>query len=478
VKVCPFCNTRLDDSVNYCINCGRELRMPSLSQDFGFRPIESKPTQMQTFQPPAQFVTQKPEKTGSALLPHKSNAPRNISIAVNIILGLMLFLQFTFAPFSLQSDEENEYKEKYVDLESEHLQLLADYEQIQNDYNHLQNDYYEIQAELDEQNITLFKIQKQYENLSILLDQRNVSYDQLRTKYEMMVSNYTSAIAELEKCWCDLENLTTSYENLESNNLQLGENRSEIYDLYNETREIYSNLKNDYNELLDSYLNLYWNVTTFFSEMRMRNPYSWERDNFITPDDPDVQYLLETILGDDGDGELTWDDMNEIYDYINDRKDYSYDPYVYYPTLHWDDSVDYYNFPEFWSYPNETIKRFNESDKFAGDCEDFTNLLISLFFAEQNNNFVYGITLDTDPLNDGGGHATCFIRISPDSDIYIYDIAGNYKDGNKGSAEDTLEDYGYHWHWLYSDIDILGAYNPHDYEEFENNDEFLEWWEV
>ena len=278
-----------------------------------------------------------------------------------------------------------------------------------------------------------------------------------KTKYKNLKTEYQQLQLDYDRLQNNtLRNLQTQYENLTSD---------------------YQNLTENYNEVLDSYYNLRENVISFFYEMRMRSPASFQRSNFITPDDPAVQDLLETILGNDADGDLTWSDQEKIYDFINDRKDYSYDPYAYYPYLWFDDSVINFNFPEFWSYPNETIKRYNESGVFAGDCEDFTNLLISLFFAEENNNYTFGITLDTDPYEEGGGHATCFVRITG-GDIYIYDIAGDYMDGNKGSAEDTLEDYGYHWHWWYSDIDIWSAYNPHCSKEFEDNDEFLEWWEI
>ncbi len=400
-------------------------------------------------------------------------------------------------------EEKDDYKNKYQNLESEHQQLQSDYEQLQEDYNRLQSDYKELQTILDEHNSSFEKLQSQFEDLSFLLEQKNLTYDKLRAEYNLMISNYTNTLSELEQYQSDFEDLSAEYEKLESKYSQLATNRSEIYSLYNESLsnyeylesrcsqlaanrseiytlynksvENYTQLEDEYDDLWDSYFGLYWNVSDFFYEMRTRNPYLWQRDSFITPDDPDVQDLLETILGDDADGDLTWSDMNKIYDFINDNKDYSYDPYMYYPTLHLNDSVDYYNFPEFWSYPNETIKGYNENGVFAGDCEDFTNLLISLLFAEQpTNNFTFGITLDTDPYNEGGGHATCFIRTTG-NDIYIYDIAGNYKDGNKGSAEDTLEDYAYNWNW-YGEVDIWSTYNPHCYKDFEDNDEFFDWW--
>ena len=52
----------------------------------------------------------------------------------------------------------------------------------------------------------------------------------------------------------------------------------------------------------------------------------------------------------------------------------------------------------------------------------------------------------------------------------------NYDDGDFGSPEDTLEDYGYHWN-LNGEVEIWDAYNPKCYESFNDNNEFIDWWE-
>lgn len=480
MKVCPFCNTQQDDGMNYCTNCGNSFTVPSLSQQSQFQPQSPRQAQFQNQQPQSQYQSQLPtpqtqQRSEQIRSTRKEkNTDKTISIVLNVVLIALLFLQLTVAPLSFS--DEDDYKYEYKSLEKEHLQLETKHQQLQSDYAQLQNNYSILTNKYEEQNNTLASLQTQYENLSNLLDQKNVSYEELKAEYELITSNFSSAVSALGKSEREYENLTLDYETLTKDFSELAENRSEIYSMYNGSMENYTELEDDYDELSDSYFNLYFNVTDFFDEMRMRSPETFEQSNFITPDDPAVQDLLETILGDDADGDLTWSDREDIYDFINNNKDYSYDPYAYYPYLWFDDSVFYFNSPEFWSYPNETIKRYNKSGVFAGDCEDFTNLLISLFFAEESNNYTFGIGLDTDPYADGGGHATCFIRITG-SDIYIYDIAGEYMDGNKGSAEDTLEDYGYNWNF-YGEVEIWSAYNPHCSKDFEDNDEFHEWWEV
>jgi len=364
----------------------------------------------------------------------------------------------------------------YSSLVVNNSELTRELDNLTEDYDNLQNNLTNYTKDLeDEINLKDGIIQ----NLTFELNNTNASLLEIQDQYDSLNSNHSSLLTQHNELQSKYNTLNLSYSSLVTKYNDTLTNRTELYDMLNESLQKIQDQIDSLNYWGNRYAHLFRNVTDFFDLMFLRAGLPENQGEFITPYDDDVEWLLEEILGSDMDGDLTWDDIEDIYDFILDRKDYSWDPYAYYAELYYSDEVDYGTYNDYWAYPNETVNHYRNNGVFAGDCEDFTNLFVSLLLAEEMNNYTFGITLDTKPSESGGGHATCFIRLgsSGDEDIWVCDIAGEYYDGNKGSVGDTLKAYGEYWNGK-EKVKVWSAYNHHCYSEFDDESEFHEWWRI
>lgn len=178
--------------------------------------------------------------------------------------------------------------------------------------------------------------------------------------------------------------------------------------------------------------------------------------DLVTPDDPTMISESAQILGADADGDLTWDDMYAINDWVYDNILYSNDPYITNP----------YNASQqdYWQTPVETL------DRGEGDCEDLANLALSLMLAEENVPWLWGARV---VFSGGGGHVAIFVNVENDQ-MSVLDPTWGWASPSSTAETDALDEWagqgghaGVSW--------VLKAYSSLGVEEFETLQEFLGW---
>jgi predicted transglutaminase-like cysteine proteinase len=178
--------------------------------------------------------------------------------------------------------------------------------------------------------------------------------------------------------------------------------------------------------------------------------------DMVTPDEPDVFMTSAQILASDADGELTWDDMYAINDWVHANIVYSADPQITNP--HGNGQWDY------WQTPAETLERGE------GDCEDFANLALSLMLAEEEVPWLFGATV---LFSGGGGHVGIFVNVENDQ-MSVLDPTWGWWSPSSTAETLALEEWanqegynGVSW--------VVNAYSPMGVEEFDTMQEFYNW---
>ena len=199
-----------------------------------------------------------------------------------------------------------------------------------------------------------------------------------------------------------------------------------------------------YNFLGDSIFN-------FATKINSNNPAKKELQSFIQP----KKVILE--LNNININKNTLESLSEINQYLNNKIEYVKDWEFEKPINH-------------WQTPLETL------EKEQGDCEDFSTTLLSLFLTYNNSLNCYNLVFTT--------HITTFCYIE---DYYIYydqkktELKKQIKNKinpEKTKAElsqlkkDYFEYYGINGN---NETKIHYAFNDHEYIEFKNENEFVNW---
>lgn len=178
--------------------------------------------------------------------------------------------------------------------------------------------------------------------------------------------------------------------------------------------------------------------------------------DLVTPDDPTIVWRSGQILGADADGDLTWNDMFAINDWVYTNIAYSYDPYITNP----DNGREW----EYWQTPEETLARGE------GDCDDQANLALSLMLAEENSPWLWGAIVY---FSDGTGHVGIFVDVIDDQ-MAVLDPTWGWRSPNSQSEPLALNEWassGGHG----SVIDVAELYSDTGSERFDTLQDFYDW---
>ena len=158
------------------------------------------------------------------------------------------------------------------------------------------------------------------------------------------------------------------------------------------------------------------------------------------------------------DGNLSWEDMKVINDWVHNNIIYNNDTFFDYETGQF--------FGSFWMYPNETLKyRF-------GDCEEYATLMISLCKAEQNVNWLWCALTNVTDANGTKGHAIVFVNVEDDR-LYIFDPTAGWNSSAAMSEQEALNEYCSVFG--YDHIDIIAVFDENNYYSFNSNQDFFNW---
>ena len=193
------------------------------------------------------------------------------------------------------------------------------------------------------------------------------------------------------------------------------------------------------------------------NKVEMRIPSGSDKCKFITPDDLQIKTKTASVLGNNFDGKLTWNDMGKINKWISKNIKYNRDVYV---GKKGDIGT------ECWQYPNETLKL-----KY-GDCEDHALLMISMCLAEENVKWIYCAEVEFQKGNEKVGHVCIFINVENDQ-MFIFDPTNGWDSGS--SKEETKAMNEYCKNSGYNVIRIKSVFGQNTFKTFNSNEEFYNW---
>jgi len=234
---------------------------------------------------------------------------------------------------------------------------------------------------------------------------------------------------------------------LERNKRNLEDDIEDLEDDKDDLESMISSLKDDIRDLEDEDSE-WWYI------YRLRTgeyPY-----DLVTPDDPTIISKSSQVLGADADGELTWNDMFKINDWVHTNIDYSYDPYITNPHNYgeWD----------YWQTPEETL------DRGEGDCDDQANLALSLMLAEENVGWLWGaITV----FGGASGHVGIFVNVVDDQ-MSVLDPTGGWRSPTSQSEPLALDEWASRGGYG-SVTRVLELYSDTGSEKFDTLQEFYDW---
>jgi hypothetical protein len=240
-----------------------------------------------------------------------------------------------------------------------------------------------------------------------------------------------------------------------------------------EMRIKYEKLQKEFSELDEGFYN-------YRKGVELRWGLKEDAKTFVTPNHPDVINKTKEILKSSSyknaryDGILTADDVHALYAWMRDKvwnqSGYNNDTPVVSPSYYNPITNEYISGNTRWDnflYPNETLERGK------GDCEDWANLLLSMFRAEQNDSKVVNFEIE---FTDKSGHVSIVVK-NELGNASILDPTGDYISDAYRRIDTEVEIYKNQW-WRTSKLDIAKIYAIYSdklYKEFNSTQEFYAW---
>ena len=183
---------------------------------------------------------------------------------------------------------------------------------------------------------------------------------------------------------------------------------------------------------------------------------------FITPDDSSVISKTRNILGHYSDGDLSWDDMKDINNWVGNNINYNHDTFIGQRR-------------NCYQYPSETL------DLGWGDCEDHAVLMVSLCKVEESVNWMYCAIIKFVKNNEDYYHACVFVNVADDK-LFIFDPTDKpswyefwtdvWHSSSSKLEPDALNEY--RLELGASLIQVLKIFNDNMYHNFDSNQEFYD----
>jgi predicted transglutaminase-like cysteine proteinase len=244
-----------------------------------------------------------------------------------------------------------------------------------------------------------------------------------------------------------IDNLERDKESLENDIDDLEDDIDDLEDDIDDLESQISTLKNQKQSLqneIDEWQYIYDMRTGVY-------PY-----DLVTPNDPSIVSKSRQILGADADGDLTWNDMYKINDWVHSNIQYSYDPYITHQNNYgqWD----------YWQTAKETL------DRGEGDCDDLANLALSLMLAEKNVGWLYAARVT---FADGSGHVGIFVNVVSDT-MFILDPTWGWRTSTNKAEPQALDDWA-DSQGLITVTMVREVYSDSTSNEFWTLQEFYDW---
>lgn len=258
--------------------------------------------------------------------------------------------------------------------------------------------------------------------------------------------------------------LSSSNNDLQRNYSILDNNYESLQSQYNSLQDEYYTVQSQYTSLQNNYNALRSSSSSFEKIVEVRYGLETECNKFITPSDPSVITATQNVLGHSSDGDISWNDMTDINNYVGGNIKYNYDTF---------------NGPyeECWFYPNETLARG------YGDCEDHALLMVSMCKAEANVPWIWCAEIR---FPAGPGHICVFVRTTG-GQLFIFDptsrpdyffgymVHGAWTSETAKTVDLALQQYEQEC-WGGQSITVTKIFNGNTYQSFTNNQEFINAW--
>jgi len=377
------------------------------------------------------------------------------------------------ALYNDMKDSRDDWESQYLNTKSLYDNLTADFEELVEAHNKLSNDYTALSNQnsyLRSQNTALSsdlnRLWTDYSNLNSTYFIIKNLYDELNQTCRNYTEEYTALNSSYWQLMADYFGLNLSYADLHQTHISLLNDYNSLMSEYSDLQTDYADLQEEYDSLIEDYewLEQFW--STYYQWFRLRSGNYEDVRNIITQNDPDISSKSSEILGTSADGDLDWADTDTLHTWVANNIEYSYDTAIVNP-FSWNEEFDYYQ------SPNRTLEVKH------GDCEDKTNLLLSLFLAEEDVLWAFGAQI---VFENGDGHAAVFIRVENDK-MFIYDptitteewygtIKG-WKSSGDAPEQDCIAEYSNRWG---SPVErIIAVYNDEIYQTFDTLQEFYDW---
>ncbi len=282
-------------------------------------------------------------------------------------------------------------------------------------------------------------------------------------KYKTTQGKYTNLQDDYDELEANYNTLDYQYDNLENNYNTLQSNYNSLQSNYNTLQSNYNNLQSNYEGLSDSY-------TSYQESIELRYGNGEDCKQFITPSDNSVQNSMKQALSYSNDGSLSWEDIQDINEWVRDHVIYNHDTFI----------GDVRNC---YFYPSETIE-FG-----YGDCEDQAVLMASMCLAEENVNWLFCAHVSY--INNEGervGHLFVIINVADDK-MHIFDPTHSKQYSNPlekwyygeqpwrsdSSISEPEAFTEYEDDFGYSSLEIHKIFNSYTYKTFSSNQEFYDY---
>ena len=258
--------------------------------------------------------------------------------------------------------------------------------------------------------------------------------------------------------------IQNEYDSLENTYNSLQSEHNSLTDNYNKLQTTYSSLQTKYNSLQSSYNALQSSFNSYKNTVEVRYGEGADCKKFITPNHPSVISATTTALKHSSDGDLSWDDMKTINNWVGANIKYNHDTFNG-------------NYEECWLYPSETLSRG------YGDCEDHALLMVSMCKAEGPAPWLWCSIIK---LQDGGAHMCVFVKVVG-GELFIFDPTDRpqYFFGwlireawNSGTSKPVYQALQQYQNECYNGqtITVLKIFNEETYYTFNSNQEFYNFW--
>jgi hypothetical protein len=284
-------------------------------------------------------------------------------------------------------------------------------------------------------------------------------------------SAYIDRLNEYNKLRRSYNSLDTDYDSLESEHNNLESEHNTLQNKYDSKKADYNSLKSDHNSLLNRYNSLQEDYDLLVSQysdysesIEFRYGDGTDCQLFITPQDSSVISATRDVLGHYSDGELSWDDMRDIFDWVVDNVEYNHDTFIG-------------DRRHCFFYPSETL------DLGYGDCEDQAVLMLSMCLAEEDAFWISCVGVSYYEPGEGTiGHVFVIVNVADDK-MYIFDLTHRsepfWGDEEGWQSSSSMSEYEviseYVNRWGYSNLKIKKIFNNKEYKTFNSNQEFYDY---